>query len=211
MQQALGKQGLELVHHRFMKPGWTRFQVQSQPDLCPQRIVRRMQSYLLDFMRDEMPACVRNTFGIKSCGLVTSATLREVAAAEVEQELDEGENSAVRHYQIQQKIDLSKKQTTHHGEYSYNLHIDLDLDSDQIRNRKNFVELARDHILRFSRQRKDRLLQATVLPKHVDLTLGGRFEASPAEIALDYMNSLADACHHRPVFCFSVYVNTLDH
>jgi len=192
-----------------MKPGWSRFQVHTKPEICPQEIVRRMQSHLAEFLQNELPNAVRDNFRIHNLGLLTSRTLRDVAASEVEKEIVQDDNPTLQLFQIEQEIDLSELQSTQHGEYCYNLHVVLDVDSEQIPKSKEFLEMAHDHVLRLSRRRDDRLLQATILPQCIDLTLGGQIEFSPADTALAYMNSLAVACHHRPIFCYSAYVNTL--
>ena len=209
LKQRLGQQGVELLKHQFMKPGWSRFRVHSRPELSPQKLVGLIQTYLHEFLQDELPNAIRGSFRIQSCGSLTSQTLRDVAASEVEQVLDQGADANVQSLQIRQQVDLSQPQSCTHGEFCYNLHIVFDMNMEQIPKIKEFLEMAHDHVMQMSQRQSCRLFQATILPHHFDLTLGGPIDVSPGDIALTYMNGLAGACQRRPVFCFSVYVSTL--
>ena len=209
LKQRLGHRGVELVKHQFMKPGWSRFRVHSRPELSPQNVVGLIQTYLREFLHGELPNAIHGSFRIQSCGSLTSQTLRDIAASAVEQELDRSGDTNVQSLQIQQLFDLSQPQSCTHGEFCYNLHIVFDMNMEQIPKIKEFLEMAHDHVMRTSQRLSYRLLQATILPHHLDLALGGPINVSPGDIALTYMNGLADACQCRPVFCFRVYIGTL--
>ena len=59
-----------------------------------------------------------------------------------------------------------------------------------------------------SQRKGHRLRRAGLLPDHVHLTLGCNPEESPDEVALSYMNNLADAQGMSEVFQYSYFVGT---
>ena len=112
-------------------------------------------------------------------------------------------------YQIHRRdVDLSKPRRTTHAQYWYNLHVVLVNEWRYTEIRDDTLQCIRDMILGASDAKGHLLSRAAIVPDHIHLTLGCRFEESPEEVVLLYMNNLAYVCGMKAVFKCSYYAGT---
>ncbi len=105
-------------------------------------------------------------------------------------------------------IDLSVPQLSSHGQYCYSLHLVLVHDGrwNEVRNEQ--LVKTRDMALRIARNKQHRLSRLSLLADHVHLVAGVRYQQSPQDVALCYLNNLAFAHDMQAIFRPSYYVGT---
>ena len=197
--------GIQISNHRFLQPGTSRFLVSTCPNLAPLALVDNVQELLQDIVRVELPHALHNTFRLRSLGILSRATLEELVDSNIPHDETGHEKPLT---QVSQPIDLSRPQTCKRGSYSYNLQIVMESEPSVIPEPKSFQKMAYDKILHISQANNIALSCAAIQPDHFDLVLGCPIELTPADVALKFMNTLAESSFGKPIFRFSVFIST---
>lgn len=72
-----------------------------------------------------------------------------------------------------------------------------------------FLERTQQAVLATAAEKNDSLSRVGILPDHVHLTLRPHYERSPAEVALSYMNNIADWHGQVRMWMDSYYIGTI--
>lgn len=197
--------GIQISNHRFLQPGTSRFLVSTRPNLAPLALIDDIQELLQDIVRVELPHALHNTFRLRSLGILSRTALEELVDSDISHDKTSRERPLS---QISQPIDLSHPQTCKRGSYSYNLQVVLESDPNVSPKPKSFQKMAHDEVLHISQANNVSLSCATIQPDHFDIVLGCPIELAPADVALKFMNTLAESCFRKPIFRFSVFTST---
>jgi REP element-mobilizing transposase RayT len=203
--------GIRLLGHRFAKPGVSEFLVSSRPEVPPVKIVQRVKGRLQHLVRSDLPKALKGNYAIRSVGQVTRETVERYVAGQVEHHTFADERFTARLAQFQfedASVRLDDPAWTSHGCYWFNLHIVLVHRDRWAETRDEVLGAVRDMILRSSAAKKFRLSRAGILPEHIHLVLGCPIDASPAQVALGFLNNLAFVHGMRAVFQFGAFVGT---
>ena len=211
LKQETGAQGLQVLKHRFLNPGVSRFEVSTTPDISPRGLAEIVRGQLQNLVRDQFRQALKPDYRLQSIGTAT----REEVEGNVESQLDQLQiddvkaRESFRRFQIVRRdADLSVPQRSPHAIYWYNLHVVLENDGDRDQLEAVFLRKIHDMILEESQAKGNLISRAAILPDHVEMTLGCDLNDSPADVVLEYMNQLACVCGMQPVLRFGAYVNT---
>ena len=211
VQRQAAEDGIQLVRHGFVRPGLSQIELSSTPNLSPLSVIHKLQHHIRDYVNPEIPNAILDRFHLRSVGWMTRQAVERVLQGKCERNhpADKEFDSRWRNVQLPQPFDLSLSQRDGQGIYSYNLHIVLEYDEEQMQKHRSFVSLAHREILQVSRRRRLRLSRAAILSDHIDLVLGCPIRTAPVSVALCFMNDLANACLRDPMFSYSAFVATL--
>jgi putative transposase len=203
--------GIRLLGHRFVRPGFSQFSLSTRPEVAPLLLVQRVKGRLQYLVRASLPKALRANYALRSFGRVR----REVIEAYVASQLghhpmaDQRVHILLERFQVEQpEVRLENHRSTGQGIYWYNLHVVLvhrgrwaEIDPD-------VLSRVREMILKVSRAKGYALSRAGILPDHVHLVVGCPLEVAPVDVALAFLNNLAFVHGMRPVFQFGGYVGT---
>lgn len=174
-------------------------------------MAQRVKGRLQRLIREQMPNAFRRNYGLRSVGSTRREKLEHYLQSQLERHpmADPRVQEPLKKYQIHHpRVDLSAARRTSHAIYWYNLHLVVVNDERYREVRDEALQGMRDAILKVSRERGHLLSRAAIVPDHVHLLLGCRLEESPEEVALIYLNSMAEACGRKAVFKPSYFVGT---
>jgi REP element-mobilizing transposase RayT len=179
--------------------------------VSPPQLLRSVKGRLQHRLQGEFPQAFRRHYGLRSIGSVDRATIEQYVRGQAEHHpmADPRVQAAVQRCQIEfPDVDLSRPRRSSHGQFWYNLHLVFVHEERWREVREPALARARQMILATARKHGHLLSAGGIVPDHIHLTLGGKWEESPAEAALCYMNNLAYAAGMKPIFKFGFYVGT---
>jgi hypothetical protein len=115
----------------------------------------------------------------------------------------------LRKYQIHHpEIDLSQPRHSLRAIFWYNLHVVISNEPGLLTIDEATLQFLTEAIEWISERDGRTLSRGAIVPNHVHLTLGCKLEESPEDVALSYMNGLADACGGKRIYRYGYYVGT---
>ncbi len=212
LKSACNSDGIEIESHRLARPDISQFLASAEMIVSPQVIVQRVKGRLQYLVRNQYLKPFKRNFAIRSVGHVTRKIVEQYVASQLNhhQMADPHVHERLLKYQFADPaVDLSRQQFTSHGLYWYVLHI-------VIVHRERLVQVdpavlgkVRETILVICRAKQYRLSRAGILADHIHLALGCPFGASPAEVALAFLNNLAYAQGMKTVYQYGAYLGTV--
>ena len=202
---------VRLLEHRFKPPNVWLFLLSTKPSVAPPQIIWSVKGRLQNLIRQTHPKAFRRNFSLTSIGDVK----REAVEAYVADQLghhrmaDDRVQERLAQFQVTfPEVDLSQPAFSAHGQYIYNLHLVLVHQQRWCEVREDRLEATRDMIIRVAREKDHRLSRISLCADHLHLTMGCPYEASPAQVALGYLNNLAYAHGMAEVYRQGYYVGT---
>jgi REP element-mobilizing transposase RayT len=212
LRTAVEPDGIRILKHRFIEPVVSQFMLSTRPELSPQRLVQLLKGRLQHLVRREQPKAFRRNYGLRSIGSATREAVEQYVRSQVDHHpmADPRVQTMLRSIQIDNpQVDLSARRQTAHAVFWYNLHVCFALGGRCPEIRRDALERMRETILKAAAKKGHLLSRAGIVPDHIHLTLGCDVSASPADVALSYMNNLAYACGQKRLFAFGFYVGTI--
>lgn len=211
LREIVERDDVRILEHVFSEPGISRFLLSTKPAVSPPEMLRSLKGRLQYLLRSEHPKVFRQKYDVHSVGEARREVVESYVARQVEHHpmADPRVMKRLADYQIiHPGVDLSAPCFSAHGRYLYNLHLVLVHDGRYCEIQEEKLQTTRDGILRITRDRGMLISRAGILPDHIHLVLGCRWETSPLDIALCYMNNLAWLHGMKPIFSAGAYVGT---
>ncbi len=211
LNRLMRKQGVHVLNHRFTKPGMSRFEVSSQPDMAPGRLAELLRSVLYDLIVSRTPQPLVKNYHVNSVGNQSREQIQRHVATQLSQTdvCDEKFKKSYRQFQIfHGETDLSEFQNVQHVTYSYNLYVVLERAMNGSELEVEFMHKVYDCVLEVSENEGFRLSHAAVLPDRFEIVVGCPLDTCPIDVVLKYMNDLASRHRMQPALRFGAYVNT---
>ena len=171
------------------------FLLSTQPQVAPHRIVRSIKGRLQYLLR-QMSASVefRRNFRLTSVGEATATVVQNY----VKDQLQHHPLASACSTETLEKfvlsfdgVDLTEPLKSSHGQYVLALHIVLVHDARWRTVERRFLETTRDAILATAVKKQHQISRLSLMPDHVHFTVRIRYELSPQDLALSYMNNVA--------------------
>lgn len=194
LKAATGRDHIRILEQHLL-PNWTvQFLLSTQPTVAPPAIVKSIKGRLQTVLRPLAAVGFRRNFRLTSVGEASVKVVENYVA----QQLEHHPLASHRSQQLLQRfsltfndVDLTEPLNSSHGQYVLALHTVLVHGSRWRTAEPAFLEKTRDAILTAAAKKQHRILRLSLLPDHVHFTLKLRYEVSPAEVALSYMNNIA--------------------
>ncbi|MEZ6031921.1 MAG: transposase [Planctomycetaceae bacterium] len=188
------RDNVRILDHHALPNGTVQFLLSTQPAVVPPAIVKSIKGRLQTVLRPLAAVGFRRNFRLTSVGEVSVQVVENYVA----QQLEHHPLASHRDPQLLERflltfdnVDLTEPQNSSHGQYVLALHIVLVHGSRWRTAEPAFLEKTRDAILTAAAKKQHRISRLSLLPDHVHFTLKIRYEVSPAEVALSYMNNIA--------------------
>ena len=211
LQLANEPDGIRILQHQFAGKKASQFLVSTKPHVAPRNIVQRIKGRLQAQLRPTQPNAFQRNYALRSIGAIKRSTVDTYVAGQVQHHLmaDERVSKRLEDYKFFDKaIDLAKPTHTSHGIFWHNLHLVL-VNAERHRNTDDARLRGLHQMIRsVARKKGYGLSRIGMLADHLHITLRGKLDDSPADIALGYLNNLAYVMGMRAEFCFSYYVGT---
>ena len=166
----------------------------TQPAVIPTEIVKNVKGRLQHSVRPFGGISLRRNFRLSSVGYASAATVERYVAEQFEHHemADAHSQQLLEELSIvSTDIDLTEPLHSGHGQYALALHL-VFVHAQRWRTAEvSFHEITRSAILATARKWDHQISRLALLPDHVHMTVRIRYERSPAEIALSYMNNVA--------------------
>jgi REP element-mobilizing transposase RayT len=202
---------IRVLEHHFKPPNIWLFLLSTQPIVRPPQIIKSVKGRLQNLLQGSHPKAFRRNFSLTSIG----DARREVVEAYVSDQLGHHRMADVcvqtqfTEFQLTfPDVDLSKPQFSSHGRYVYNLHLVLVHQDRWCEVDRGRLEVTRDMIINAAGKKRHRLSRVSLFAEHVHMTLGCRYDESPEDVALGYLNNLAYAHGMKEAYRYGYYVGT---
>jgi REP element-mobilizing transposase RayT len=209
---ALEPDGIRVLGHRFPESDMSQFALSTLPLVTPLRLVSRVKGRLQYLVRKDCPKAFQRNYALRSFGAAMRQAVEGYIASQLRHHSPADQRAAVMLEDVQivnPGVDLAKPRSTSHGIYWYNLHVVLvhqqrwaDIDAVTLDRIKKMVEGV-------CRAKGFALSRAGILADHVHLAIGCLIDATPADIALAFLNNLAYVHGMKAVFQFGAFVGTI--
>lgn len=215
LREATESDGVRILEHQFAAPDISRFLVSTKPGVAPPAMLRSLKGRLQVLVRAVRPRAFQRHYDVHSLGQARRETVETYLAGQVEHHpmADPRVTKSLERNQIEQGdvegVDLSAMRSSGHGRFRYSLHLVMGRTERHREIREEKLAIAREGILRISRERGMLLSRAGVLPDHLHLLVGCPWEMSPLEVALCIMNNLAWMHGMKPIFEPGAYLGTV--
>jgi hypothetical protein len=203
--------GIRLLGHRFSSPGVSQFASSTRPAVPPVLLVNRVKGRLQYLVHDRLPRALKGNYALRNFGQVRREVVEEYVASQLghHRMADDRVQEMLQRFQIvRPEVDLSRPRSTTHGIYWYNLHVVLVHRERWAEIREERLRQVQEMVQKVCRKKGYALSRAGILPDHLHLTVGCPLEASPAEVALAFLNNLAFVHDMKAVYQFGAYVGT---
>lgn len=203
--------GVRLLETHFKAPSTWFFLVSTQPRVAPAQIIKSVKGRLQNLIQDAVPKAFRRNFSLTSVGHARREVVEKYVSSQLghHRMADAAVQRRFEEFQLSfAGVDLSQPQLSSHGRYLVNLHLVLvhgdrwhDVSRDRTQNTCDMVQAV-------AAKKERRLSRLSLFADHLHLTLGCRYDQSPQDVALAYLNNLAYAHGMQALYSFSYYVGT---
>jgi len=210
LSEAVERDGVRVLDHDQQNTVLF-FLLSTKPTATPPEIVKSVKGRLQHILQRSAPKAFRRNFSLSSIGEASREVIEEYVASQLGHHpmADPRVEARFKDFQfVFPDVDLSAEQFSSHGRYVYCLHLALVHEARWREVREKQLSITRDMFFKAARDKGHKLSRLALLPDHLHATLGCRFNESPEEVALGYMNNLAFAHGMKPIFCNSYYVGT---
>lgn len=194
LKAATERDHIRILEQHLLPNGTVQFLLSTQPAVAPPAIVKSIKGRLQTVLRPLAAVGFRRNFRLTSVGEASVKVVENYVAQQLEHHL----LASHRSQQLLQRfsltfndVDLTEPLNSSHGQYALALHIVLVHGSRWRTAEPAFLEKTRDAILTAAAKKQNRISRLSLLPDHVHFTLKIRYEVSPAEVALSYMNNIS--------------------
>jgi REP element-mobilizing transposase RayT len=211
LKTAVAVDDLHLLGHRFARPDLSQFIVSTRAHTAPVFLVQRIKGRLQYLVRQAMPKALSASYALRSFGRVTREVTENYVASQLDHHrmADERVQEMLEGYQVvREEVDLSIPRSTSQGRYWYNLHLVFVHRERWAEVREEVIGKLHDMVVRVCEAKGYVLSRAGLLADHLHLALGCPIDASPAEIALGFLNNLAFVHGMKAIYQFGAYVGT---
>lgn len=211
LQQAVERDGIRLLRHRFSDAQISLFLVSTKPDLAPASIPRRVKGRLQHLLRQTVQHPFQRNYDLQSVGSTTREKLENYLGSQLEHhpEMDRKFHWALEDLQvIRPDIDLSQPRFTAHGRFSSNLHLVIVNDWRWRETCHSSLASVREMLIRSATKKQHLLKRIAILSDHVHLMFGFGVNEAPESVALSYMNNVAYVYGLQPVLKPSCFIGT---
>jgi len=212
LRTATEPDGVRVLKHEVRGAHASHFFVSTEPHVAPSALIRSVKGRLQHAIRRDVPKAFRRNYWLHSIGGAKRETVERYVAAQLghHQMADPTVQAGLAQYQrAYPEIDLSRRRSSGHGQFWYNLHIVFVNDGRWMEVADERLGAVSGMVEKVARKHGHLLSAATVLPDHTHLTMGCAIDAAPQDIVLSYMNNCAYALGMRAEFQFSYYVGTV--
>ncbi len=206
------RDSVRILEYHVLPNGTNLFLLSTQTSVTPPAIVKPIKGRLQTILRPVATIDFRCNFRLTSVGEATVSVVENYVAQQLEHHRLASHSSQ----QLLQRfslafddVDLTEPLNSSHGQYVLALHIVLVHAARWRIAEPAFLEKTRDAILAAAAKKQHRILRLSLLPDHVHFTLKIRYEVSPAEVALSYMNNIAFRHGMLNLWMPSYYVGTI--
>ena len=181
------------------------------PTMSPVRFCQRVKGRLQHALRKAgLPVHFSRKVSFRSLGENTTPVVENYIREQTRKEdfADRRFREIMRRFTVVNKgVDLQKPSESNSGRYWYNLHLVL-VAANRFRiTEPEILGQIRDAALAAALEHGHRIAALSVMPDHVHMALRGNISCSPAQVALEFQNSLALAAGCR-VWQDGFYVGT---
>lgn len=204
--------GIRILSHHFCDLQTSQFAISTLPNVAPATIVQRTKGRLYHLIRKRKPKSFKGNFSIRSVGNATRESVEKYVAEQLghHKMADQNVQARLEQYQVRcPEIDLSQMQKTSHGVFWCNLHLVFVHRDRWHEVRHEILTRVQSMVLAVAKKKSYRLARAGILPDHLHLVLGCPFDASPADVAIAFLNNLAFAHGMKPAYQFGGFVGTV--
>ena len=211
VRESVARDNFKILEFRHRPPNVAQFFVSSQPQTSPSQIIRSVKGRWQNISRPIEPIEFRRNYRISAVGTSNS----EVLDAYVQKQpvrhpmADSNAQSMIEAIQFHDmRVDLTSVIRSSHGEYRYGLHIVIESESDWHEVRQEVLSRFRRAVIDACEIREWQLARIGLLSNHLHILVGPRIDDSPGDVALVFLNNLADTQGMKPIFRFSYFVGT---
>ena len=211
LRESVARDDLKILEFLHRPPNVVLFFVSSQPHTSPSQIIRSIKGRWQNISRPLEQIDFRRNYRISAVGTAKS----EVLDAYVQKQpmrhpmADPKVQSMIETLQFHSnQVDLTAVMRSSHGEYRYGLHIVIESESDWHEARADVLQSFRAAIIDTCAKREWRLARIGLLSNHFHVLVGPRIDDSPSDVAMAFMNGMADSQGMRPLFRFSFFAGT---
>jgi REP element-mobilizing transposase RayT len=201
---------------RLLEQGWTHDEVHLcvsvKPSVAPVDAAARLKGRLQHALRkNETPVKFSRKLSIRTVGETKTDTVQSYIEAQVANAglADPRFEAFLEQFTVvDETVDLSEPTATDSGRYWYNLHMVLVV-RDRFRiTDANRLGRLRDGALRVAQLKGHRIARLSVMPDHLHAAMRGNISHAPGEIAVNFMNNLANLLGQEALWQPSFYVGT---
>ena len=209
LKTAVEPDGVRLLEHRAKPPNVELFLLSTQPDVSPPQVVKSVKGRLQYAVQAHAPRAFRRNFRLSSLGDANREAIENYVSRQLghHRMADPRMDARLAEFQFDfPDVKLNVPQCSAHAQYSYYLHVVLIHAEREVH--RGRVQITADMARRVAGTKSHRLSRLGLLGDHLHLTLGAPYHATPADVALAYMNNIAFAHGMTAVFPWSYYVGT---
>jgi REP element-mobilizing transposase RayT len=202
--------GVRMLEACELDSGAWSFLLSTTPNIAPSEIVQAVKVRLQHVLRRDKHPTLRRNFSLSSVGDARRDVVEQYVASQLQhhQMADPRTQDLLRTYQIKFDHDLSIPQFSSHGRYLYNLHLCLVHEDRWPQIEIERLQATKATIISTAEVDHIRLSVVSICADHLHNSMGCHYTKSPEEIALAFLNNLANAHQRKPVYQHSYYVGT---
>jgi len=194
LKAATERDSVRILEYHSLPNGTVQFLLSTQPTVAPPAIVKSIKGRLQTILRPVATTSFRRNFRLTSVGEASVNVVENYVAQQLEHHplVSHRSQQWLQSFSLTfNDVDLTEPLNSSHGQYVLAVHIVLVHAARWRIAEPAFLEKTRDAILAAAAKKHHRVSRLSLLPDHVHFTLKIRYEVSPAEVALSYMNNVA--------------------
>lgn len=204
--------GIRLLERKW-RPDQMQFTFSAKPDVSPKQLAARVKGRLEHFLRQAgFTVAFSRKVAVGSIGANHVRDVENYIEGQLDKEMlvDDSFRKRLSEFTVVRgDVDLSKPTLTKRGRYWYNLHLVL-LVKDRARlNDVSELRVVREGCLRLAEDQGYSISRLSIIPDHLHTSLRGKIDHSPEDIALKFLNSLAEEMGNQLIWEPCYYAGTI--
>lgn len=202
---------VKVLESHFRSENVVQFFLSSRPELQPSKIVRVVKGRWAYLARTAEVIQLRRNYRITSIGAAKSAVLDAYVARQPERHAmsDPRVQAMLQSLQYRDSsVDLTVARRNNYGESIVAYHVVVETAGGWHDLRQEALVSYRNALLSISRQHGWEVARIGLISNHIHILLGAGAQDVPGEIALSFLNQLADTQEMKPIFKYSYYIGT---